>query len=198
MPYKARFCGITLVPLLSTISLIYWFGNQGVLKGWMQGLGFEQIYGAPGVVLAACFAVFPNTLMILVTALSMSDARLYEAIEARYGTSAARKFFTITLPRAKYGLISTAVVTFALVITDLGVPKVIGGNFNVLVTNVFKLVIGQHDFAKGAKVAILLLAPAVLSFAVERYVSRRQTAMLRNAWQRLDRRCHEFLWCAGN
>jgi iron(III) transport system permease protein len=25
--------------LLSAISLIYWFGNQGVLKGWMHGLG---------------------------------------------------------------------------------------------------------------------------------------------------------------
>jgi iron(III) transport system permease protein len=55
---------------------------------------------------------------------------------------------------------------------------VIGGNFNVLATDVFKLVIGQQDFAKGAVVAILLLAPAVLTFAVDKYVSKRQTAML--------------------
>jgi iron(III) transport system permease protein len=64
------------------------------------------------------------------------------------------------------------------VITDFGIPKVIGGNFNVLATDVFKLVIGQQDFAKGAVVAILLLTPAVLSFGVDNYVSRRQTAML--------------------
>jgi iron(III) transport system permease protein len=69
-------------------------------------------------------------------------------------------------------------VTFTLVITDFGIPKVIGGNFNVLATDVFKLVIGQQDFAKGAVVAILLLAPAVLTFGVDSYVSRRQTAML--------------------
>jgi ABC-type Fe3+ transport system permease subunit len=62
--------------------------------------------------------------------------------------------------------------------TDFGIPKVIGGNFNVLATDVFKLVIGQQDFAKGAVVAILLLAPAVLTFAVDKYVSKRQTAML--------------------
>jgi iron(III) transport system permease protein len=43
---------------------------------------------------------------------------------------------------------------------------------------VFKLVIGQQDFAKGAVVAILLLTPAVLTFAVDSYVNRRQTAML--------------------
>ena len=147
--------------LLSAISLIYWFGNQGVLKSWMNGVGIAEIYGAPGIVVAECFAVFPHALMILVTALSLSDARLYEVADAM-GTSARRKFFTITLPGAKYGLISAALVTFTLVITDFGIPKVIGGSFNVLATDVFKLVIGQQDFSKGAVVAILLLAPAVL------------------------------------
>jgi len=182
MPFKSLFRGITLIPLLapsllSAISLIYWFGNQGVLKDWMQGLGISQIYGAPGILLAECLAVFPHTLMILVTALSLSDARLFEAADAM-GTTVWRKFFTITLPGAKYGLISAALVTFTLVMTDFGIPKVIGGNFNVLATDVFKLVIGQQDFAKGAVVAILLLAPAVLTFGVDHYVSRRQTAML--------------------
>ena len=182
MPFKPLFRGITLIPLLapsllSAISLIYWFGNQGVLKNWMQGVGIDQIYGASGIVLAECFAVFPHAMMILVTALSLSDARLYEAADAM-GTSARRKFLTITLPGAKYGLISAALVTFTLVMTDFGIPKVIGGNFNVLATDVFKLVIGQQDFAKGAVVAILLLAPAVLTFAVDHYVSKRQTAML--------------------
>ena len=182
MPCKTWFRGVTLVPLLapsllSAISLIYWFGNQGVLKGAMQALGIEQIYGAPGIVLAECIAIFPHTLMILVTALGLSDARLYEAADAM-GTSARRKFFTITLPGAKYGLISAALVSFTLVMTDFGIPKVIGGNFNVLATDVFKLVIGQQDFSKGAVVAMLLLAPAVLSFAVDHFVSRRQTAML--------------------
>ena len=182
MPLKPLFRGITLIPLLapsllSAISLIYWFGNQGVFKGWMTSVGWTEIYGASGIVIAECFAVFPHALMILITALSLSDARLYEAADAM-GTSAARKFFTITLPGAKYGLISAALVTFTLVITDFGIPKVIGGSFNVLATDVFKLVIGQQDFAKGAVVAILLLAPAVLTFAVDGYVSRRQTAML--------------------
>jgi iron(III) transport system permease protein len=182
MPLKPLFRGITLIPLLapsllSAISLIYWFGNQGALKSWLATFGIDQIYGAPGIVVAECFAVFPHALMILVTALSMADARLYEAADAM-GTSRRRKFFTITLPGAKYGLISAALVTFTLVITDFGIPKVIGGNFNVLATDVFKLVIGQQDFSKGAVVAILLLAPAVLTFGVDSWLSRRQTAML--------------------
>ena len=48
----------------------------------------------------------------------------------------------------------------------------------LLATDVFKLVIGQQDFQRGAVVALLLLAPAVLTFAVDHWVSRKQTAML--------------------
>ncbi|RZL83970.1 MAG: putative 2-aminoethylphosphonate ABC transporter permease subunit, partial [Variovorax sp.] len=135
------------------------------------------IYGAPGIVLAECFAAFPHVLMILVTALTLADARLYEAADA-LGTGTLRRFFTITLPGAKYGLISAAMVCFTLVITDFGIPKVVGGNFNVLATDVFKLVIGQQDFQRGAVVALLLLAPAVLTFGVDYLVQRRQTATL--------------------
>jgi iron(III) transport system permease protein len=182
VPAKDFLRTLTLVPLLapsllSAISLIYWFGNQGVFKGALQALGIDQIYGAPGIVLAEIFSVFPHALMILITALSMADARLYEAADSM-GTSARRKFWTITLPGAKYGLISASLVTFTLVVTDFGIPKVIGGNFNVLATDVFKLVIGQQDFQRGAVVALLLLAPAVLTFAVDHWISRKQTAML--------------------
>lgn len=179
---KTLFRSISLIPLLapsllSAISLIYWFGNQGVLKGLMQAVGINQIYGAAGVVVAECFAVFPHVTMILVTALTLADARLYEAADA-LGTKARRKFFTITMPGAKYGLISASLVSFTLVITDFGIPKVIGGNFNMMATDIFKLVIGQQDFSRGSVVALLLLSPAILSFIVDRYVSTRQTAML--------------------
>jgi len=182
MPFKGVFRAITLLPLLapsllSALSLIYWFGNQGIAKGFWQALGFDGIYGAPGIVLAECFATFPHTLMILVTALTLADARLYEAADA-LGTSTWRKFLTITLPGAKYGLVSAALVTFTLVITDFGIPKVVGGSFNVLATDVFKLVIGQQDFQRGAVVALLLLTPAALTFAIDHLVQRRQTSTL--------------------
>jgi iron(III) transport system permease protein len=182
MPAKPLFRAITLLPLLapsllSAISLIYWFGNQGIAKELWLALGFSGIYGASGIVLAECFATFPHVLMILVTALTLADARLYEAANA-LGTRTLRKFFTITLPGAKYGLISAALVCFTLVITDFGIPKVVGGNFNVLATDVFKLVIGQQDFQRGAVVALLLLTPAALTFGIDHLVQRRQTAML--------------------
>src|SRR5258705_9797591 len=179
MRWKALLRNMALVPilapsLLAAISFIFWFGNQGVLKPLM---GDTQIYGAPGIVISLIFATFPHALMILVTALSLTDARLYEAADA-LGTRATRKFFTITVPGAKYGLISAAMVVFTYAISDFGIPKVIGGSFNMLATDIFKLVIGQQDFAKGAVVGIMLLVPVFITYIVDLLVQRRQMAQL--------------------
>ena len=106
-----------------------------------------------------------------------SDARLYEAAVA-LRASRTRIFFTVTLPGCRYGLISAAFVVFTLAITDFGAPKVIGGDFNVLATDVYKQVIGQQNFEMGAVVSVVLLIPAVLAFAVDRIVQRRQVALL--------------------
>ncbi len=160
--------------LLPGISLVYLFGNQGMLKEWLFG---ASIYGPIGIVIGEVFYTFPHALMILITALSLTDARLYEAAES-LGASRLRTFFTVTLPGAKYGLISAVFVVFTLTITDFGVPKVIGGQFNVLATDIYKQVIGQQNFEMGAVVAIVLLAPAVLAFVVDRLVARKQIALL--------------------
>ncbi|RZO39697.1 MAG: putative 2-aminoethylphosphonate ABC transporter permease subunit, partial [Proteobacteria bacterium] len=179
MPLRGLFRGIALIPilapsLLAAISLIYWFGNQGVLKSWLFG---ASIYGPIGVIMASCFWVFPHALMILITALSTADARLYEAAEA-LRTPKWRVFWTVTLPGAKYGILSTGFIVFTLVITDFGVPKVIGGRFNVLATDVYKQVVGQQNFEMGAVVSLVLLLPAVVAFIADRWVQRKQVALL--------------------
>ncbi len=61
-------------------------------------------------------------------------------------------FFTVTLPGARYGLISAAARGRSrCVMTDFGIAKVIGGNYNVLATDVYKQVIGQQDFSDGGR-----------------------------------------------
>jgi len=179
MPMKSLFKGIALIPilmpsLLPAISLVYFFGNQGVIKGLLMG---ETIYGPIGIVMGEVFYVFPHVMTILLIAMSMSDARLYEAATA-LGASRTRTFFTVTLPGIRYGLVSAFFVAFTLVITDFGVPKVIGGQYNVLATDVYKQVVGRQDFEMGAVVSMVLLVPAVIAFFADRIVQRRQVAQL--------------------
>ncbi len=160
--------------LLPGLALIYLFGNQGFFKSWLQG---GSIYGITGIVIAQIFYCLPHAILILVTALRTADARLYEAADA-LGASKLRVFLTVTLPGAKYGLINGESGRVHLVITDFGIAKVIGGNFNVLATDVYKQVVGQQNFSMGAVVGMVLLTPAVLAFLVERLVQRRQVAQL--------------------
>ena len=179
MPGKAIFKGIAMVPILApsllpAISLVYLFGNQGMIKGVLMG---ETIYGPIGIVMGEVFWTFPHALIIIITALSMADARLYEVAES-LGTSKLRTFFTVTLPGARYGVISACFVVFTLVITDFGVPKVIGGQYNVLATDVYKQVIGQQNFQMGAVVGMVLLVPAVLAFIADRIIQRKQVALI--------------------
>ena len=79
---------------------------------------------------------------------------------------------TITLPGAKYGLISRRMVVFTMAVSEFGVPKVIGGNINVLAVDIFKQVIGQQNFSMGAVVGLLLLLPAVVAFVIDSSVQR--------------------------
>ncbi len=179
IPARWLFQALALIPILApsllpAISLIYLFGNQGLFKDWLFG---NSIYGPLGIVIAQVFYCFPHALMILATALSMADGRLYEAADV-LGASRLRVFFTVTLPSAKYGVISAGFVIFTLVITDFGIAKVIGGRFNVLATDIYKQVIGQQNFAMGAVVGFVLLMPAVLAFLADRLVQRRQMAVL--------------------
>ncbi len=176
---KSVFRSIAMIPilvpsLLSGISLIYLFGKQGIFRELMMGY---EIYGPIGIIIAEVFYTFPHALLIIITALSIGDARLYEAAKVLRSKS-IRTFFTVTLPSAKYGVISAAFVVFTLVITDFGIPKVIGGQFNVLAVDVYKQVIGQQNFEMGAVVSVVLIFPALLAFVVDRIVQRKQVAIL--------------------
>jgi iron(III) transport system permease protein len=177
MPGKGFFRLVGLTPilapsLLSAISFIQWFGNQGALKGLLGGV---PVYGPVGIVISSVYATFPHALMIILTALLLADGRLYEAAES-LGTRTLRKFFTITLPAAKYGLASAAMVVFSYTVSDFGIPKVIGGNFNVLAVDIYKQVIGQQNFNRGAVVSLILLVPVLVAFAVDWRMQGRQQA----------------------
>ncbi len=179
MRFKGAFRLIAMAPilvpsLLPGIALVYLFGNQGMIKELLFGY---SIYGPIGIVIGSVFFTFPHALIIIQTGLSISDARLYEA-SVVLRASPWKTFWTVTIPGARYGLISAAFVVFNLVITDFGLPKVIGGQFNVLAVDIYKQVIGQQNFSMGAVVSVVLLVPALAAFIVDRLVQKRQVALL--------------------
>jgi iron(III) transport system permease protein len=173
---RAIAMGPIFVPsLVQALAFIYMFGNNGIFTRALH-LNF-QLYGPVGIVLSEVFYAFPHALIILMTALALADARLYEAAEA-LGASKTRIFFTITLPAVRYGLMSAAFVVFTLAITDFGAPKVVGGDYDVLATDIYNKVVGQQNFSMGATISTLLLIPTGIAFVLDRIVQRKQVAMV--------------------
>ncbi|MEG2353329.1 MAG: putative 2-aminoethylphosphonate ABC transporter permease subunit [Clostridium sp.] len=171
---KGVFHWIGLLPLFAptmthSIALIYLFGTKGLLTN-LLGINFN-IYGFWGIVLSEALYIFPVVYLLFSMGLKNSDNRLYEAAEIM-GTSSIRQFFTITVPNMKFSIITAFFSSFTMAFTDFGAPKIIGGRFSVLATEVYKKMLGQQDFEMGAVIGVVLIIPAVIAFIVDYYISK--------------------------
>ncbi len=184
--FKETFKYIGMLPLFAPtmmhgIALVYMFGRKGVITtGFLErfpALAWDiNLYGPTGIIIAEVLYIFPQVFLVLNIALSVTDYRLYEAADM-LGTSSLRKFFTITLPNIKYGFISSFIIAFILTFTDFGAPKVVGGNYSVLATDVYIKVVGQNNMAMGAVVSIILLIPSVIAFIIDQKVQKKQSVV---------------------
>ncbi len=180
VPFKSLLRMAALIPLFAPSlvqaqGLVLLLGRNGILNRWM-GMDID-IYGFWGVVIANALYAFPYAFLILSAALAVSDARLHESAEV-LGAGPWRIFRTQTLPATRYGLAAACFVVFNLVLTDFGNPMVIGGDFNVLATEVYNQVIGQAQFGLGAVIGIVLLLPAIFAKIVEKRLTKQQQALL--------------------
>ncbi|MDR1832497.1 MAG: ABC transporter permease subunit [Fusobacteriaceae bacterium] len=157
------------------IALIYLLGRQGLLTR-LFGFGFP-IYGFWGIVLAETVYVFPVVFFMLALAFHAEDFRTYEMAEIM-GVGILKRFFSITVPNVKYTVITCCFSAFTLCFTDFGAPKVVGGNYNVMATDIYKQVIGQQNFPMGATVGALLISLTLLAFFAE--------LLLRNKSAKID------------
>ncbi|MCT7654399.1 putative 2-aminoethylphosphonate ABC transporter permease subunit [Oceanimonas sp. NS1] len=178
LPARTLFKVVAMVPILApsllpAISLIYLFGNQGAasLAGRRKHLWPHRHHaGAVVLGISPCGDAAQHRHGRHRRPLVRSLSR----IARRPGT----RLFQVTLPGIKYALLSTLMVVFTMVITDFGVPKVIGGQYAMLATDIYKQVVGQQNFAMGALISTLLLLPALLAFAADSWLQRRNKQLI--------------------
>ncbi|MGL4452853.1 MAG: ABC transporter permease subunit, partial [Sarcina sp.] len=161
---KKFFNWIALLPIFAPtmthgIALIYLFGNKGLLRGFF-GEGFS-IYGFKGIVISEVIYIFPVLYTVIALGLRKLDSRLYEAAEMMQ-TSKLRQLLTITIPGIKLSLITSFFTAFTMAFTDFGAAKIIGGNFNVLATEIYKKILGQQNLEMGAVIGIILIVPTII------------------------------------
>ena len=154
-----------LIPSISNgMGLVILFGNNGILTNLFGLKG--SIYGLSGIVVGSVLYAFPVAYLMLSDVMKYEDRSPYEAAQV-LGMSKFRQFTAITLPYLRKPLISVVFSTFTLIITDYGVPLMVGGHYTTLPVELYREVIGQLDFGKGSVYGCLLLIPAVAAFIID-------------------------------
>lgn len=154
-----------LIPSISNgMGLIILFGNNGIITR-LLGLN-TSIYGMQGIVLGSILYAFPVAYLMFADVMKYEDSSPYEAARV-LGIPKRRQFTSITLPYLRKPLISIIFSTFTLIVTDYGVPLMVGGKFTTIPVVMYQEVIGQLNFGKGAIYGCLLLIPAVAAFIID-------------------------------
>jgi len=167
-------------PFVVGIALILIFGRAGTINNFLTFLfgtggifipegaqGFFQassyIYGFPGLLLAQTLAVTPVSYMVLVGMVSGINPALEEA-SLTMRASRWTTFRKVTLPLIRPGIANSFLLGVITSAADIGNPLVLGGEYDVLSTEIYFAIAGaQLNFGRGAALGLLLL---IISFSV--------------------------------
>lgn len=163
-----------LIPSISHgMGLIILFGSNGIITNFL-GLS-NGIYGFWGIVTGSVMYSFPVAFLMISDVLKYEDATPYEAAQV-LGIPKSRRITAITLPYLRKPMINVIFATFTLIVTDYGVPLMVGGAYKTLPVVMYEEVIGGLDFSQGSVFGTLLLIPAVIAFAVDMLCKNRSNA----------------------
>lgn len=170
-------CIPMLIPSLSQgMGLVVLFGANGVLTR-LFGLD-GSIYGIPGIVAGSVMYAFPVAFLMIGEIYRFEDASPVEAARV-LGIPPARRFAVLTLPFFARPMICVVFAVFTLIVTDYGVPLTVGGKVMTLPVLMYQETVGLLNFPKGAAIGIVLLVPAVIAFAADRFAgASRATGVL--------------------
>jgi iron(III) transport system permease protein len=163
-------------PFVIGLAIILICGRSGVvnalLEAWLGIPPARWIYGLPGLLLAQLFAFTPIAFLVLVGVVEGVSPTLEEAGQTLGGGS-GHVLRSVSLPLMAPGLANAFLVGFVESIADFGNPLVLGGNFNVLATEVYFALVGaQYDQGRAAALAIILLAFALGAFLLQQHLTR--------------------------
>lgn len=142
--------------VMPAIGLIYLVGSNGLVCQW-------ELYGALGVFLGGLVFALPHAVLQVSVSLASRDDRLNDAARA-LGAGWWRRFVTVTLAQSRRGLMNAFLVTFVLTVTDFGVPKLLGGSFPMLATEIYSQAVGSQNFAVAAVLSLWLFVPSLIAF----------------------------------
>lgn len=169
---------LVLPPTVLGYYLLVALGPKSPLGKFAQAvLSARLTFSFPGLVIASVLYSLPFAVQPMASAFSSVDPKLLDAA-AVLGASSWRRFRTITLPLAKAGVLTGAVLSFAHTIGEFGVVLMVGGSIPG-VTQTISIAIYDEvqalDYAVAARTSALLLIFSFVTLALVYALNRRSS-----------------------
>ncbi|MFV2091607.1 MAG: ABC transporter permease [Hyphomicrobiales bacterium] len=175
--YTRLLRALTVLPIITPpfvigLAIILLFGLSGVVTQFVADVfGLQPtrwIYGLPGIWLAQMLSFTPIAFLVLIGVVEGVSPSMEEAAQTlragRWHT-----FKTVSLPLMRPGLANAFLLGFIESMADFGNPLVLGGNYDVLSTEIFFAIVGaQNDQGRAAVLALVLLGFTLSAFYAQR------------------------------
>jgi iron(III) transport system permease protein len=169
---------LTVLPIITPpfvigLAIILLFGLSGaVTQTFAELFGVQAtrwVYGLPGLLIAQLLAFTPIAFLVMIGVVEGVSPSMEEAAQT-LRASRWQTFWTVSLPLMRPGLANAFLLGFIESMADFGNPLVLGGNFDVLSTEIFFAIVGaQNDQAQAAILAIVLLVFTLGAFYAQRF-----------------------------
>lgn len=182
VPVKTVFLSLGTLPLIlppfiGAYSWVLLLGRRGMLTYFLQqwlGIGFPDIYGAPGVIVAMSLSYYPFVFLLTYGALLSADPSLEESAEIM-GAPRLRIARTVTLPLVLPAVIAAALTVFIRAVGNFGVPALLGGNYYVLPTLIYFQVTGYFDLNAAGAISMVNVALVAAAIFLSQWLTARRS-----------------------
>nr|WP_314740927.1 iron ABC transporter permease [uncultured Haemophilus sp.] len=161
---------IVTPPFVVGLGVVLLMGRNGSITHFLVehfGISKNWLYGFNGIVLSHTLALTPMAFMIIEGALRFIPANLEEASYS-LKSSPAQTFRFILLPLLKPALANAFLITFIQSLSDFSTPFVLGGNYDVLASQIYFYIVGsQPDYATASTMGVILLSFSLVSFFIQ-------------------------------
>jgi len=176
--YKRALRALSVLPIITPpfvigLAIILLFGLSGTVTTTVaEVFGVEPtrwIYGLPGIMIAQVLAFTPVCFLVLIGVVEGISPSMEEAAQT-LRANRWQTFRTVSWPLMRPGLANAFLIGFIESMADFGNPLVLGGNFDVLSTEIFFAIVGaQYDQSRAAVLAVVLLAFTLGAFYLQRF-----------------------------
>ncbi|GHV94284.1 hypothetical protein AGMMS50293_06040 [Spirochaetia bacterium] len=180
IPFKKIFHIIAIIPVVSppfigAMAIIMLFGNNGLVTYSLLGIKNYPIYGFQGLLIAQVITFFPVAYITLRGVIESISPTLEDAA-LDLGGSRWKVFRKVTFPLTVPGIASAMLVLFIETMADFGNPLILAGSqFPILSVQAYMEITGMYNLPKGSAIALLLLAPSITAYFLQKYwISRKQ------------------------